>query len=151
MKNKKSSSYIVPFSLGVASLSMSYVVLSQLAFCLTDSYGMSAILVGTIFLASRFFDGFTDIIAGFIIDKTHTKWGKARPFDLFAIPLWICLLLCFNIPHFRLVGKVIWVFLAYNMCQSVCYTFTTVAQTVRIKRSIRLAFPIWPLRTSATV
>ncbi len=136
MKNgNKHSNNIVPFSLGVASTSMSYVVISQLTFCLTDSYAMSAILVGTIFLVSRFFDGFTDIIAGIIIDKTHTKWGKARPFDLFAIPLWILLLLCFNIPDFQLAGKVIWVFLTYNLCQSVCYTFVTVSQTVRVRRS----------------
>lgn len=125
----------IPFGLGAASASMSYVLTTQLTYCLTDSYAMSAMLVGSIFLISRIFDGVTDIIAGFIIDKTHTKFGKARPFDLFAVPLWIVLILCFNVPSFSTTGKVIWVFLTYNLCQSVCYTFVTVSQTVRVRRS----------------
>lgn len=134
-KTKKQGSHILPFGLGIASSAMSYVVVTQLTYCLVDSYGMTAALVGTIFLLSRVFDGITDIIAGFIVDKTHTKLGKARPYDLVAIPLWIILILCFNIPDFSLVGKVIWIALTYNLCQSVCYTFVTVAQTVRVKRS----------------
>ncbi len=136
-KQKKVSNHIIPYCIGGAQASMSYYVVSNLSFALTDSYGMAAVLVGTIFLASRIFDGITDIFAGYVIDKTHTKWGKARPFDLFSIPMWILLVLCFNVPDFQGVGKVIWVFLTYNLCQSICYTFVTVATTVRLKRSFR--------------
>lgn len=134
-KETKRKNHLVPFGLGAASASMGYLMTTQLSYCLTDSYAMSAMLVGTIFLVSRIFDGITDIAAGFIIDKTNTKFGKARPFDLFAIPLWILLILCFNVPGFGTAGKVIWVFLTYNLCQSVCYTFVTVSQTVRVRRS----------------
>jgi Na+/melibiose symporter-like transporter len=134
---KRQRNHLVPFGLGAASASMSYVIVSQLTYCLTDSYAMSAVLVGTIFLVSRIFDGITDVLAGFIIDKTHTKWGKARPFDLFCIPLWLILILCFNVPEFQTAGKVVWVFLTYNLCQSVCYTFVTVSQTVRVRRSFQ--------------
>lgn len=126
---------IIPFGLGIASASMSYLLTTQLTYCLTDSYGMSAMIVGGILLISRIFDGITDIIAGLIIDKTHSKLGKARPYDLFAIPLWILLIFCFNVPNFNTIGKVLWVFLTYNLCQSVCYTFVTVSQTVRVKHS----------------
>lgn len=134
-RKEKQKTHLFPYSLGMASAGMSYALTTQLTYCLTDSYGMAAALVGTIFLVSRIFDGVTDIIAGFIIDKTHTKWGKARPFDLFCIPLWILLVLCFSVPQFNTIGKVLWVFLTYNLCQSVCYTFVTVSQTVRVKRS----------------
>lgn len=135
MKSKKTKSHLLPFSLGMASAGMSYALTTQLSYCLTDSYGLSAALVGMIFLVSRIFDGISDIIAGFIIDRTHTKWGKARPFDLFCIPLWIILILCFSVPSFQTFGKILWVFLTYNLCQTVCYTFVTVSQTVRVKRS----------------
>lgn len=133
--NKKQKTHIIPFGIGIASASMSYVVTTQLMYCLTNSYAMSATTVGFILLISRVFDGVTDIIAGFIIDKTNTRFGKARPFDLFTIPLWITLVMCFNVPAFHEFGKILWVFLTYNLCQSVCYTFVTVSQTVRVKRS----------------
>lgn len=70
-----------------------------------------------------------------IIDKCHFKIGKARPFDLFNILMWLLLMLCFEVPGFNTVGKVIYVFLMYNMCQSICYTFVSVASPIRVKRS----------------
>ena len=45
----------------------------------TDSVLASAGLVGTIMLVCRIFDGFSDIGAGLLIEKTRTKRGKARP------------------------------------------------------------------------
>ena len=58
-----------------------YLLTAQLSFALTESFSMSAIYVGTVFLVSRIFDGITDFIAGNIIDRTHTKLGKARIYD----------------------------------------------------------------------
>ena len=39
----------------------------------TDSIGMAAGVVGTMFLISKLFDGVTDILAGVLIDKTRTR------------------------------------------------------------------------------
>ena len=44
----------------------------------TDNIGLAAAAVGTMFFISKLFDGITDILAGVMIDKTKTKWGKAR-------------------------------------------------------------------------
>ena len=44
----------------------------------TDNIGMAVGAVGTMFMISKLFDGITDLIAGNIVDKTKTKWGKAR-------------------------------------------------------------------------
>jgi len=128
---------IIPNGLGGASIAMSYMVISNLMYALTEGYGMAAVTVGIIFLVSRIFDGFTDIVAGFIIDRTNTKWGKARPFDLASIPLWIFVVLSFSVPNFNTVGKIVWVFLTYNLCQSVFYTLINGAVAVRLKRSFR--------------
>lgn len=49
---------------------------------LTDSVGVAVAAVGTMMLVARFFDGASDIIMGSIIDKTKSKWGKARPWLL---------------------------------------------------------------------
>lgn len=52
-----------------------------LMYC-TDAIGLGIALVGLIATGSRLFDGVTDPIIGFLIDKTNTKFGKFRPFML---------------------------------------------------------------------
>ena len=65
----------------------------------TDTVGIAAAAIGTMMLLTRFLDGISDILMGGIIDKTNTKWGKARPWLLISAPL-ICvgLILTFNVP-----------------------------------------------------
>lgn len=57
-----------------------YALLSSFVMIyLTDTMGMSAGIVGTLIAVSKIFDGITDIFFGSMIDKTHSKFGKARP------------------------------------------------------------------------
>ena len=114
-----------------------YLLTAQLSYALTESFSVSAIYVGTVFLVSRVFDGITDLIAGNIIDRTHTKWGKARIYDLFMIIAWVFLIFCFSVPEkLSEIGKVVFVFVMYNMYTSVFATFAGCAETVRLKRSL---------------
>lgn len=46
---------------------------------LTDTVGLNPGIVGTLIAVSKLFDGLTDIFFGSMIDKTHSKLGKARP------------------------------------------------------------------------
>ena len=46
--------------------------------------GIDAAVVGLVMLISRCFDGFSDIIMGFIVEKTNSKWGKSRPWILWT-------------------------------------------------------------------
>ncbi len=126
---------ILPTAMGQASLGMSTVVLGMLTYYLTTKTGLSGTIVGSILLCSRIFDGVSDLLAGFIIDRCHFKLGKARPFDLFQIPMWIALVLCFAVPEWGHVGKIIYIFIMYNLCQTVCFTFKSVSATVRLKRT----------------
>lgn len=126
---------ILPNALGSASLGMNVVVLGMMTYYLTTQTGLSGTLVGMVLLASRVFDGVSDLVAGYIIDRCHFKIGKARPFDLFGIPMWIALVLCFAVPAWSTTGKVIYVFLMYNLCQTVSYTFVSVSGTIRLKKT----------------
>ena len=54
---------------------------------------------------------------------------------LMALPLWLLVILCFTVPKFNMAGKIIWVLLTFNLCQSVSYTFCSVSSPVRAKRS----------------
>ena len=66
----------------------------------TDNIGMAAGAVGTMFLISKLFDGITDILAGVLIDKTRTRWGKARPWLLWlSVPTGLAVVLIFFIPQ----------------------------------------------------
>ncbi|UQU61278.1 glucuronide transporter [Couchioplanes caeruleus] len=52
----------------------------------TDVVGLSAAAAGTLFLVIRVWDGFADVFAGRVVDRTMTRWGKFRPFFIFAGP-----------------------------------------------------------------
>mgnify|MGYP003599818358 CR=1 FL=1 len=51
---------------------------------LTDTVGLNPGIVGTLIAVSKLFDGITDIFFGSMIDKTHSKLGKARPWMLYG-------------------------------------------------------------------
>lgn len=90
----------------------------------TDSVLLSAAFVGTMMLITRICDGISDIIMGFIIEKTHTKMGKARPwFGISIIPLVVSFLLMFHVPQgFSERGKCIYVVITYFIMTVVAYT-----------------------------
>ena len=59
-------------------------VASFLMLYYTNSVGISAAATGTLMLITRLLDGVSDLVAGFAIDRTKTKWGKARPWILWT-------------------------------------------------------------------
>lgn len=63
-------------STGIATMIMGYLTIYA-----TNTMKMSAMLVGTLLLVSKLIDGITDLFAGYIVDRTHTKWGKGRPYE----------------------------------------------------------------------
>lgn len=61
------------------SVALSALVLGFVTIYCTDTLGLAPALVGTLFMVSKFVDGVTDVVAGFIIDRTQTRWGKGGP------------------------------------------------------------------------
>ena len=88
----------------------------------TDVYGLSAAAAGTLLLAVRLFDGFTDPIMGGIADRTRSRWGSYRPYLLFlAVPYAIFAVLAFITPDFDSTGKLIYAYVTYGLLMT-CYT-----------------------------
>lgn len=86
--------------------------------------GVDPAVAGSIMAISKIFDGVSDLIMGRIVDKTHSKWGKARPWILrMCVPLAVCTVLMFSVPA-GLAGKaqVAYMFLTYNLVSTVFYT-----------------------------
>lgn len=75
----------------------------------TDTVGISMAAVGMILMLTKITDGITDIIMGMIIDRTHTRLGKARPWVLAGgVGLAISIMLLFNCPgSLSTTGKII--------------------------------------------
>ena len=68
-----------------------------LLFYYTDIAGISAAAVGTMFFVVRLADAFFDLMAGRLVDRTMTRWGKFRPFILFfSVPLLFLSFLTFH-------------------------------------------------------
>ncbi|MDR3334896.1 MAG: MFS transporter [Treponema sp.] len=117
------------------SVAASFIVISYLSIYCTDTLGMPAALVGTILLASKVFDGVTDLFAGYLIDRTNTRFGKGRPYDFALIGVWVSTILMFSVPDFGLVGKSIWVFFAYVFANGVFATLYNAAQGPYVMRA----------------
>ena len=104
------------------SAAINVVILMQITFYCTDILGLSAAVIGTLFLVSKIIDAFTDLGFGFILDKTHTKWGKARPYEWFIVFEWLFTIFMFNAPKIGQTGQYIWIFIMYVMINAVCST-----------------------------
>ena len=96
---------------------------------LTDTIGLASGIVGTLIAVSKLLDGFTDIFFGSMIDKTHSKMGKARPWMLYAqIGVSLCLVLLFSIPGgMSETAQYAWFFIAYTLLNGVFYTANNIA------------------------
>lgn len=104
----------------------------------TDTLQMPAALVGGLLMASKIFDGITDIFAGFIVDKTNTKLGRGRPYEFAIIGLWLCTWLMFSVPpEFSLVAKSIWVFVMYTLVTGVFATLLNASGNVYMVRAFK--------------
>ena len=93
----------------------------------TDYAGIPAATVGIVMLLARVFDGFSDVIMGYIIENTHSKYGKARPWLLWmCVPYAISAVILFAVPNSTVLVKAVYMFVTYNLCTTVCYTATNV-------------------------
>lgn len=82
----------------------------------TDVFGLSAASVGTMMLFTRILDAVTDPIMGIIADRTHTRWGKFRPWILWgAIPYGLLGYLMFANPSLSGSGKLIYAYVTYSL------------------------------------
>ena len=135
MEEKKLSiRYKLAWSSRGVSLAINVLAMGYLTYYLTDVKGMSAGLVGGLLLASKVFDGITDILVGFIIDRTHTRWGKARPYQAFILPCWLLTILLFSVPDMGTLGQAVYVFVLYTLVNSVCATFLNGSDALTLAR-----------------
>ncbi|MCZ2119327.1 glycoside-pentoside-hexuronide (GPH):cation symporter [Levilactobacillus brevis] len=115
MKNMVPWNERIAYSFSDFACNLSFqMVGTYLMILYTDTFGLSAAAVGTLFLAARIVDAFDGPFWGIMIDHTHTKWGKSRPYWLwFSIPFAVFCVLVFTTPNMGLTGKLVWAYVTY--------------------------------------
>lgn len=112
------------YSLGQIGSDMSwYMINTYLTVFYTDIVGLSAVAISFIMLVARIWDAVNDPLMGVIADRTNTRWGKFRPYLMFAPPF----LAVFNILTFTvfpLEG------IAKTIVCLICYVGTGMLYTV---------------------
>lgn len=82
----------------------------------TDVFGLPAAVVGTMFLITRIWDSAFDPIVGVVADRTHSRWGKFRPYLLWlAAPFGIIGVLTFVTPNWSPTGKLVYAYVTYSL------------------------------------
>lgn len=94
---------------------------SYLMIFYTDVFGMPAAVVGTMFLITRVWDSAFDPIVGIVADRTHSRWGKFRPYLLFlAVPFALIGILTFITPvGWSLTAKITYAYVTYSLMMMV--------------------------------
>lgn len=89
-------------------------------------------------IISKIIDAITNVIMGTVIDRTHTKQGKARPWLLLSAPL-LCIsgILLFVVPSGNEVLQIIWVMLSYNLYYSLAFTIYNMSHNLMVPLSTR--------------
>ena len=89
-------------------------------------------------IVSKIIDAVTNVVMGRIIDRTHTKEGKARPWLLLSAPLvTLAGILLFTVPQASSTAQAVWVMLSYNLFYSFAYTIFNMSHNLMVPLSTR--------------
>ncbi len=107
----------IGYGLGDAASSMFWKIFGMyLLFFYTDVFGISAKAAALMFLLTRIWDAVNDPMMGLIADRTHTRWGKYRPYILWiAIPFAVIGVLTFSVPDFTEGWKLAYAYITYTL------------------------------------
>ena len=116
--NKSKVPFISKLSYGMGDVGCNFswmFVGNFLMIFYTDVFGISMSAVATLMLFSRFWDAINDPIIGGLSDKTHTRWGRYRPWLLFAAPLTalVLILTFWAHPDWSQTHKIIYMAVTY--------------------------------------
>ena len=119
-----------------ASLAVQVVLISYVQIYSTNALGLNAAIVGTLLLVSKLIDGVTDMVAGYLVDRTNTKLGRGRPYELAIIGVWLSTWLMFSAPaSISTVAKYVWVVVFYVLAQAIFATLLNANQNVYMVRA----------------
>ena len=112
-------------SYGIADMGFNFYWANIATFLMifyTDVFGISAAAAGSMLFAIKITNAFTDPVIGAVADRTHTRFGKFRPYLIWmALPLAAAGVLTYSTPALGAAGKLAWAYATYLLLMA-CYT-----------------------------
>jgi GPH family glycoside/pentoside/hexuronide:cation symporter len=104
------------YGLGDASSTLlRIVIMTYLTYFYTDVAQLDPFAVGTMMLVTQIINLLSGPVIGVLVDNTHTKKGKSRPwFAGVAIPLGLFGALCFFTPNLSAGWRLAFAYITYN-------------------------------------
>ena len=120
------------------ALLLNAVLATYLNIYYTDVLKLSGLFLVIFPLVSKVVDAITNIVMGYIIDRTKSKQGKARPWlFLSAFLLTATGIMLFAIPQMSDMGKLIWIVISYNLFYSFAFTIYNMSHNLMCPLSTR--------------
>ena len=120
------------------ALLLNAVLATYLNIYYTDVLKLTGLFLVIFPLVSKVVDAITNIIMGYIIDRTKTKQGKARPWlFLSAFLLTATGIMLFAIPQMSEIGRLIWIVISYNLFYSFAFTIYNMSHNLMCPLSTR--------------
>lgn len=136
MEKKLSKKMMLCWPTSTISYAVGSALLGFVTFYATDVMGISAVSAGMIFMLSKIFDGITDVIAGYLIDHTYTKFGKGRPYTFSIVGYWLAVVFLFSAPKLGATAAAIYLFVMYSLINSVFLTLYLCSEPVYMANAI---------------
>lgn len=126
----------------IGALLLNAVLATYLNVYYTDVLKMTGIWGGLFLIAfpiaSKIIDVIINILMGYIIDRTKTRQGKARPWLLISAPLLaLSGILLVVVPQSNLTIQIIWVMLSYNLYYAFAFTIFNMSHNLMAPLSTR--------------
>ena len=89
MEQKKLASNVAVYCYGLGDLASQFVwtfVGSYLTIFYTDVVGLAPAAISAIMLIARIWDAVNDPMMGAVAERTHSRWGRFRPYIAFGCP-----------------------------------------------------------------
>ena len=104
------------YGMGDVGCNFSWMFVSNfLMIFYTDVFGIGMSAVATLMLVSRIWDAVNDPIIGTLTDKTHSRWGRFRPWLLFGAPVTalVLILTFWAHPDWSQTAKIVYMAVTY--------------------------------------
>ncbi len=115
------------YGLGNFASQLSWMMVSTyLSVFYTDVFGLTPAAVAMLMLVAKIWDGINDPMMGTLMERTHTKWGRFRPYIFLGAPLLVVFtVLTFTVPGFGNGAKLVYAYVTYIFL-GMSYTMTNV-------------------------
>lgn len=115
------------YGMGNFASQLSWTMVSTyLSIFYTDVFGLGVGAVAILMLVAKVWDGINDPMMGTIMERTHTKWGRFRPYIFAGAPLLVVFtILTFTVPGFGSTAKLVYAYITY-IGLGMAYTMTSV-------------------------